>query len=50
MGEPSDSLRGYMDHSQIMFLYNLSFSSEDVEIYFDSVNRLVTKVILPKGE
>lgn len=51
MGEPSDRLPGYFDSSRIMFVYDLSsFSSENIEIYFDSATQFVTNIVLPKGE
>jgi len=51
MGIPDDSLSGYFDESKIMYLYELGFSeSDDIAIYFDSVKKVVTDVVLPKGE
>ncbi len=51
MGVPDDSLSGYFDESKIMYLYELgSLESSDIEIYFDSLTKVVTHVILPKGE
>lgn len=51
MGSPDDSLKGYFDTSKIMYIYSTSFiSSSDIEIYFDSSRKVVTEIILPKGE
>lgn len=51
LGMPIDSLTGYFDKNKIMYRYKLSyFSSDDIEVYFDSLSKVVTNIVLPKGE
>ena len=50
LGAPLDSIKGYTDSNNIMFLYSApQFESDDIQIYFDSGTNQVDHVVLPKG-